>query len=299
MNLYPLMFQRLLISTNLADGLQRLVSFIPSLAAANIEHITFLHCVPLNESGAIPRINTEKVEAAKALLAQAQTAVPAGMTIDVKVESGRPTDLILKVAEEQKADLLMVSYSLRNDLSEKLFGSTTIDLYSRTTIPLLSVRPQLFCTYTTEELDLRCRHLFRHLMVPYDDTDASRFVIKQVKQRVKQQPKSGLEACHVLWIIDDCDRRNIPREPFIQEAETKLATVKAELETVNLKVATDVRLGTPVLEVIEASLEPDISAIVVSHNPRNAFLQLSVPSFAQSLLRHSWHPVLYFPFTRE
>lgn len=289
------MFQRLLISTNLADGLQRLVNFVPSLAATNIKHVTFFHCVPLNESVAIPRVDTQKVEAARSFLAKAQTVVPDGITVEVRVESGRTVDQVLKVAKEQKADLLMVSYSLRNDISEKIFGSTTIDLYNRTPIPMLSVRPQLISTYTTEELDLRCRHLFRHLMVPYDGTDAAKFLVEQVKRRVQQQSPSVLEACHVLWIIDDCDRRVIPPEPFIQEAQTHLAAVKADLEALNLKILTDVRLGTPLLHVIEASMEPDVSAIAVCHNPRN-LLQLSVPSFAQSLLRHSWHPVLYFPF---
>lgn len=292
------MFQRLLISTNLADGLQRLVSFVPSLAAANIEHITFLHCVPLHDSGAIPRIDTAKVEQAKNLLEKAKTSAPAGVTVDVRVESGRPTDVILNVAKEQKADLLMVSYSLRNDFSEKLFGSTTIDLFNRTTIPMLSVRPQLISTYTTEELDLRCRHLFRHLMLPYDDTDASKFVIEQIKQKVQKQSKSELEACHVLWVIDDCDRRDIPREPFIQEAKTKIARLKAELEALPISVVTEVRSGTPVLEVIEASMEPDVSAIAVCHNPRTNIFQLSVPSFTQALIKHSWHPVLYFPLIR-
>jgi nucleotide-binding universal stress UspA family protein len=291
-----LMFQRLLVSTNLSDGLQRLVNFVPSLAAANIQHITFLHCVPLNESGVIPRIDAEKVERARKLLEvkQQQTSI----TVQVKVESGRPTDLVLKVAKEQKVDLLMVGYSLRNALSEKIFGSTTADLFTHTTLPILSVRPQLISTYTTEELDLRCRHLFRHLMLPYDGTDAAKYLIEQVKQHVQQQAHPTLEACHVIWIVDDCDRRDIPREPYIQQAHTELNRVKAELEALNLKVVTEVRLGSPVLEVIEGALEPDVSAIAVCHHPRSSLMQLSVPSFTQDLLRHSWHPVLFFPFSR-
>lgn len=246
----------------------------------------------------IPRIDTDKVEQAQKILATAQTAVSVGVTVEVKVESGRPTDVIMKVAKEQQADLLMVSYSLRNDLSEKLFGSTTIDLYRRTPIPLLSVRPQLISTYTTEELDLRLRHLFRHWMVPYDDTAAAQYLVAQVKQRVQQQTHPVLQACNLLWIIDDCDRREIPREPFIQAAQTKLASVQAELAALNLQVVAEVKSGTPVLEVIEASLEPDISAIAVCGNARNSFLQKSIPSFTQSLLKHSWHPVLYFPLVK-
>lgn len=292
------MFQRLLICTDLSDGLQRLVHFVPSLAAANITHITFLHCVPLYQSGAIPRVDTEKIREAEAFFEAAKKNIPTNVTVEVKVESGRPTDLILKVSREQKSDVIMVGFSLQNALSEKLFGSTSVELYNKTTVPLISVRPQLISTYTTEELDLRCRHLFRHLMLPYDDTDAAKYLVEQVKRRVQQQSQPVLQACHLVWIIDDCDRREIPREPYIQAAQAELATVKAELEALKLTVVTQVRLGTPVMQVIQASLEPDVSAIAVCRNPRNPLLQLSVPSFTQDLLRHSWHPVLYFPLNR-
>jgi len=291
------MFQRLLICTNLADGLQRFVHFAPSLYAANIQHITFLHCVPLNETGSIPRVNTEKVERAKTVLAPTQTTIPAGMTVEVKVESGRPTDIIARVAKDQKADLLVLGYSLRNALTEKLFGSTGAELYNRILIPILSVRPQLISAYTSEELDLRCRHLFRYLLLPYDGTEAAKNLVTQIKQRA-QQPGSTLEGCRVVWVIDDCDRRNIPREPFVQAAQAELATVKADLASLNLQVVTTTRVGMPVLQLLEETMEADVSAIAVCHNPRKSFVQRSIPSFTQDLLRHSWHPVLHFPFGR-
>lgn len=292
------MFQRLLICTSLTDGLQRLVHFVPSLVATNIQHLTFLHCVPLDETGTIPRIDTDKVERARAILEPAQQVTLNGTTVEVKVESGRPTDFILKVAKEQRADLLMVGYSLRNALSEKLFGSTGAELYNHTSIPVLSLRPQLISAYTSEELDLRCRHLLRHLLLPYDGTEAAKYLVEQVKHHVQQQTPSNLETCRIVWVIDDCDRRDIPREPFVQAAQEELATVQADLAALNLQVATRVKLGSPVLQLMEETMETDISAIAVSRNRRNSLMQLSVPNFIQDLLRHSWHPILYFPFTR-
>ncbi|MBF2025760.1 MAG: universal stress protein [Oscillatoriales cyanobacterium C42_A2020_001] len=292
------MFQRLLICTDLSDGLQRLAHFTPSLAATGFKQITFLHCVPFKESGAIPRADAEKVEQARSQLESGLKNIPAGLSVDLKVESGRPLDLILKIAREQSVDLLMLGYSLRNALSEKIFGSTSAEIYKRTTIPVLSVRPQLISTYTREELDQRCRHLFRYLMLPYDGTEAAKYLIEQIKRRAAQQATPLLQACHLVWIVDDCDRRDIPKEPFIQQAQKELATVKAELAPLNLQVETEVRLGSPVMEVIKAATEPDISAIAVCHNPRNSLLQLSIPSFTQDLFRHSWHPVLYFPLIR-
>ncbi|PZV09298.1 MAG: hypothetical protein DCF22_18800 [Leptolyngbya sp.] len=160
------MFRRLLICTDFLDGLQRLVDFVPSLAISGVQHLTFLHSVPLNESGAIPRVDEDKMNAARDRLSVAIAQAPSGIDVNVVVECGRPTDTILKVAKEAQSDLIVVGTPIRSLLVEKIFGSTAIALYERTPIPILSLRPQLISTYTTEELALRCQHLFRYLMLP-------------------------------------------------------------------------------------------------------------------------------------
>lgn len=289
------MFRRLLVCTDLSDGLQRLVNFIPSLAIAGVQQVTFLHCVPLNESGAIPRVDQKKMDSARDRLsvAIAQTSVD----VQVVVESGRPTDTILRIAKEVESDLIVVGTPVRSLLAEKIFGSTAIALYERTPIPILALRPQLISTYTTEELALRCQHLFRHLMLPYDGSETAKYLIEQLKQLVSQ-PNRVLQACYLSWVVDDVDRRGIPLEPKVQAAEAALAAVKAELISLNLQVETEVLLGLAVPEILKAAIEPDISAIAVCHGARNQFLKMSVPSFTAELLRQSWHPVIYLPFKK-
>ena len=289
------MFRRLLVCTDLSDGLQRLLNFIPSLAIAGVQQVTFLHCVPLNESGAIPRVDQDKMNSARDRLsvAIAQTSVD----VQVVVESGRPRDTILRIAKEVESDLIVVGTPVRSLLAEKIFGSTAIALYERTPIPILALRPQLISTYTTEELALRCQHLFRHLMLPYDGSETAKYLIEQLKQLVSQ-PNRVLQACFLSWVVDDVDRRGIPLEPKVQAAEAALAAVKAELISLNLQVETEVLLGLAVPEILKASVEPDISAIAVCHSARNQFLKMSVPSFTAELLRQSWHPVIYLPFKK-
>ena len=289
------MFRRLLVCTDLSDGLQRLVNFIPSLAIAGVQQVTFLHCVPLNESGAIPRVDQDKMNSARDRLsvAIAQTSVD----VQVVVESGRPTDTILRIAKEVESDLIVVGTPVRSLLAEKIFGSTAIALYERTPIPILALRPQLISTYTTEELALRCQHLFRHLMLPYDGSETAKYLIEQLKQ-LASQPNRVLQACYLSWVVVDVDRRGIPLEPKVQAAEASLAAVKAELISLNLQVETEVLLGLAVPEILKASVEPDISAIAVCHSARNQFLKMSVPSFTAELLRQSWHPVIYLPFKK-
>jgi nucleotide-binding universal stress UspA family protein len=291
------MFQRLIICTDFSDGLQRLVRFMPSFAGAHIQQVIFLHCVPLDEKGRIPRIDTEGIEQAQRHLAVATESVVPGLDVQIVVDCSRPTDLILKTAKAYQSDLIVLGISPRAALAEKIFGSTSRAIYEQTKIPLLSLRAQLISTYTSEELDLRCRHLFRDLMVPYDGTPAARFVIEQVKRLIQKHPSPAVRSCYLCWVADPAVRRGIPPESIAQAAAESLAIAKAELEAVGLQVYPAVRQGEAVSEVLLSCMEKDISAIATSTNSRNRISQLSVPSFAQGLLQKSWHPILFFPPT--
>ena len=79
------MFQRFLICTDLDDGLQRLVNFVPSLAVGGVQQLTFLHSVPVWEEGGVPRPDTEKIEAARNFLSQAKQAVSDGIQVNLEV----------------------------------------------------------------------------------------------------------------------------------------------------------------------------------------------------------------------
>ncbi|NEQ28227.1 MAG: universal stress protein, partial [Microcoleus sp. SIO2G3] len=59
------MFERILICTEFADGLSRLVGFIGDFAIAGVKQIVFLHAVPLLESRTIPKVDYSKVEQAQ------------------------------------------------------------------------------------------------------------------------------------------------------------------------------------------------------------------------------------------
>jgi nucleotide-binding universal stress UspA family protein len=242
-------------------------------------------------------VDNEKVDEAQKQLGVASRDVPEGTTVEVVVESGRPCDLILRVAQAHQAELILLGLATQNLAAEKLFGSTTRAIYERTKIPILVVRTQLISTYTTEELDLRCRHIFRHLMVPYDGSEAAKRVIRSIQHLVPRFTPPVVEACTLCQVLESTERWNVSRQPYIAAAEATLATVKAELAPLNIKVDTQVRLGGAVAEVLKACLESDISAIAVSHNRRNRLLEFSIPSFTVELLRQSWHPVLYFPPT--
>lgn len=96
-----------------------------------------------------------------------------------------------------------------------------------------------------------------------------------------------------MWVVDEGGRREIPKDYQLQEAQEKLAPIQADLEQQGLQVSTEVCLGNPLKEILDAALEYDISAIAVSSD--NLGKLIAARSFAGELFRRSWHPILFFP----
>lgn len=289
------MFQRCLICTDFSDSLDRLVEFVPSLAASGIKQIIFLHSVPLWEEGEIPRIDQEAMDKARNRFQERLKNVPEGVEVKIEVISGRPFDTIPKVAKSYQVDVIFIGMPMRSLLQEKLFGSTSAGLVRTCSTPVLSLRPQLISTYTREELDLRCQHLFRYLLIPYDGSNPSEYLLQKLKEQVQNRPHHSLEKCMLLWVVDAGGRREVPKDYPVKEAQEKLEAVKAELELLGLQVNAEVRLGNPFEEILDATLEFDISAIAISSDNLGKLIEWPVRSFAGELIRRSWHPVLFFP----
>jgi len=293
------MFKRCLICTDFTDGLDRFASFVPSLSASGLNHIVFLHSVPYWEESEIPQVKEEQVEAAKQRLAVALENIPEGVDVKIEVPKGRPSDTIPRLVKQEQIDVVLAGTPIRSFLQEKVFGSTSVSLAHATSAPLMIFRPNHISVYTTEELDLRCQHLWQSLLIPYNDSEAAQRLVEQVKQSVQSDPNPSLQQCILLWVISEGGR--VPKETQQarqQEAQQRITEVEQSLASVGLKVESQVRIGNPTLEIIDAVMSKDVSAIAVGSNDRGGLLQWTVPSLANELLRSSWYPVLFFSQAR-
>jgi nucleotide-binding universal stress UspA family protein len=291
-----LMFQRALISTDFKDGLYRLACVIPSLAAGGITDITFFHDVPVQTDRSVPRVDEEGMQAARQRFEEIIKTVPEDVDVKIHVTCGRASDNILKQVESTGCEILFLGTPTRNVLSEKLFGSTTMKLVERIDIPIMILRPQLVSTYTTEELAIRCRHLFHYLLIPYDGSKGSTEFLQTLKTQIqKSPPPADRHQYWLLWVVDENIRRELRGDNPLDEARERLHQAAETLRELDLKVETLVVEGDPLEEILKAADHHDIGAIATSSRGIGGFLRWSVPSLTREILRHSWHPVLYFP----
>jgi nucleotide-binding universal stress UspA family protein len=288
------MFENGLICTDFSDGLHRLVEFVPDLASSGLKRIVFLHNVAIAQDRQVARVDEQKIAAARERLGKAIAYPTPGVDVKIEVVSGRPSEKILQAIKTHQIDVVFVGTPIRSLLQEKILGSTSAQLLESTTGPLMVLRPQLITTYTREELSLRCQHLWRYLLIPYNDSQAARYLIEQIKRYVQKQSQPYLKQCMLVWVVEDGSRDEVIRTNRLQEAQKKLASVKAELEALGLEVNTQVRQGDPLLEILDAALYFDISAIALGNDRLSNWLEWAVPSCAKDLLRRSWFPVLFF-----
>ncbi len=288
------MFQSCLICTDFTDGLYRLIDCVPSLAQCGLKKIVFFHSVPLWEEGEVARIDDEKVLQTKERLQQAVDNAPSEVDVQVEVLSGKPLDTIPRVLKKHSIDVIMTGTPIRSLLQEKFFGSTSAGLAKITSQPLNIIRPELITTYTREELSLRCQHLWRYLLVPYNNSETARYLIDEIKKYAQDRPENSLKQCMLMTVVEDAGRKSFLTEQRVEEATSSLKSVKEELETLNIEVNTLVQVGNPLQEITTAALDYDISAIAIATDYRNSLLQWTVRSFANDVMRSSWFPVLLF-----
>ncbi len=288
------MFQSCLICTDFTDGLYRFIDCVPNLAQCGLKKIVFFHSVPLWEEGEVPRIDDEKVEQARERLQKAVDNAPTEVDVQVEVLSGKPLDTIPRVLKKHSIDVIMTGTPIRSLLQEKFFGSTSAGLAKVTSQPLNIIRPELITTYTREELALRCQHLWRYLLIPYNNSKTARYLIEEIKKYAQDRPENSLKQCMLMSVVDDCGRKSILAQQRVEEATSNLKAVKEELEALDIEVNTLVKVGNPLQEITTAALDFDISAIAIATDYRTNILQWTVRSFANDVMRSSWFPVLLF-----
>lgn len=293
------MFAHLLVATDLNDGLQRLAAHGADLAQAGVQNITVAHAVPLDESSNIPRPNPVAIAGSLAKLQalQATNAEPQP-TIRLAVESGKASSVIVEAVQQTQPDVVLMGMEVCNLLSEKLFGSTTLGVLKQTKTPLFIIRPPLLKTWLDDELSLRCQHLWQHLLIPFDGSQAAQALVDRLHQQWQQVGAGIAQRLTLCWVVDTvADPESVVAERT-KIAQQQLQGIQAKLVDVAVQVVLQIRYGNPVLEILATAQEINASAIAVSSGNVGGLRELSIPSFAGEMLRRSWHPVLFLPIAK-
>jgi nucleotide-binding universal stress UspA family protein len=146
------MFKNILIPTDGSEQSQRAVRLGVELAKVHDARVTGIHVIPdyhllIAYEGAFDPVTEERIEEeakarAETYLAHVrQTATEAGIPCSTVCEtSDHPYDAILRTAETNGCDLILMTSHGRKGLAAVLLGSETRKVLTHTKVPVLVVR---------------------------------------------------------------------------------------------------------------------------------------------------------------
>ncbi len=150
----PVLFKRILCAIDFSGSSMHALTYAMSLAQEADAHLTVMHVLELP-----PDLPLEAPEPAPAWIrgfreyvalaeeerrARLRDAIPdsvrAYCTVDTVLTTGKTYREILRVAEEQQADLLVIGIHGRGAIDRLLFGSTAQHLVRQASCPVLTLR---------------------------------------------------------------------------------------------------------------------------------------------------------------
>jgi nucleotide-binding universal stress UspA family protein len=147
----PMVFRRIVAAVDFSEVAMEGLRHAAALAAEADAHLTVMHVIEVPEHLAlwIDRVDGISHVRAWADAAQAHMRAAVGPNtreyahVEQRVETGRAYREILRVADEQQADLIVIGAHGHGVIEQMFVGSTTQHVVRRATCPVLVVRQRL------------------------------------------------------------------------------------------------------------------------------------------------------------
>ncbi|MFB6102706.1 MAG: universal stress protein [Haloplanus sp.] len=284
------MFERILFPTDGSEGANVAFDHVLEMAAAHDATVHVLNVADTTRDSvtlvrgqvvdALQRKGTEVVREA------AERASDHGVATVTDVLQGEPYSTIVDYAETCGADLVVMPTHGRQGLERFLLGSTTERVVRRSTVPVLTIRP---------DDDVSVRYPYRNVLVPTDGSDCADAALA-VAIDVATAEEAAL---HLLSVVDVSSlgvdvRTHLRLEPLEASANEILdqATAVAAAEDVDIasrQVAFDASVSRAIREYIG---EHDVDLVAVGTHGRTGFDRYVLGSVAEHLVRTASVPVL-------
>jgi nucleotide-binding universal stress UspA family protein len=209
-------------------------------------------------------------------------APPGDVNVSLRVEEGPVLDTILRVAAEEKSELIVTGVGRKETLGHMLFGSTVDGLVRRTTLPILVVRN-------------RARAPYRSVMVPSDFSRASRGALETAARFFPHSQLSLFHAYDVPYASGfgtDLARDRLDyRDRAVGESAAFLAESSLPAQT-RSRVRVVVDHGPPSLLLKEYSQDRDVDLIALHTNGRSKIVDVLIGGIAKLILDEATTDVL-------
>lgn len=291
------MFERILFPTDFSAYANAVFACLPELKVAGTRHVHLLAVigtaqVPLGHTAwnedSLARVKWSMEEqlyiAAMALQGQ-------GLSTSTQVVYGNPAREIVRVAQEERVDMIVMGAQGQSAFQEILLGNTAFDVLRMSPVPVLVEKFEVVRELGKVECRRVCGEMFCRVLHPTDFSDCANVAFSVVK-RLRG---AGTKEVLLLHVQDERVMRRRPPEQleqFDREDAARLDRMARDLALYHLPARPILRHGLPHVEALKVAEEEDVSLIALSVCGRNVLDELLVGSTFEKIVRLSQRPVL-------
>lgn len=224
-----------------------------------------------------------------------------------KVVTGLPAEEILKYAEENPIDIILMATHGASGVRRWAIGSVAYQVLHASKLPVLLVRSGI------PQQTVYDKWPQRTILVPLDGSELAESALPHAESLAKQR---GLSAIEIL-LLNVCEPDLIPRaaynlqpnyrpdlplkyEDYVQQETARIQDTQYQylekqartLRSAGVKVKTKVLVGNAAEEIIKYASQDPFQVIVMASHGRSGFKLLVFGSVAEKVLLQTNTPVL-------
>jgi nucleotide-binding universal stress UspA family protein len=283
------MFDKVLFPTDGSDGAAAVFDHVLDLADA---HDATVHVVNVADTTreSVTTVRGRVVDAleragAETVRQAATRASERGVPTVTEVVQGEPYRTIVDYADTYGVDLVIMPTHGRRGLERFLLGSTTERVVRRSSVPVLTIRP---------DDDVTVRYPYRSVLVPTDGSEPAAAAL-DVGLEVASVASA---AVHLLSAVDVTNlgidvRADIQSASLEAGANEVVAAAAERAQAAGIDPTTAVEFGGSIPGVVRSYVtDNDVDLVVVGTHGRTGFDRYVLGSVAEGLVRTASVPVL-------
>ena len=301
------MYKRMLIPLDGSDFAEAILKYAKTLACSmkGID-IDLLHVYGLDERGLVPKHRAYIEWAADTIRKYPRMInveggkVACHINVRGELAAGRPADEILRYADKNDIDLILMATHGRSGISRWAMGSVAYKVLRSAKVPVWLVRDRI-----AEEI-IEDRLPERKILVPLDGSRLAESVLPYVESLAKQwadkQVKVVLFRAYQPPVVSSDYPSDMPlsweEHVELEAAKCKLvvgpylAGIEKRFKEAGLEVNKEVPLGKPADEIINYTKNNQVSLIAMITHGRSGISRWAYGSVAEEVMLRTYTPVL-------
>jgi len=301
------LYKRMLIPLDGSDFAEAILNYAKTLACSmeGID-IDLLHVYSPDERGLVPKHRAYIEWAADAIRSYPRTISKEGREVTCHINmrselaAGRPADEILRYADKNGVDLILMATHGRSGISRWAMGSVAYKVLRAAKVPVWLVRDGIPKDIIEDKLPER------KILVPLDGSRLAESVLPYVESLAKQWDDKQVRIVLLRTYQPPVVSSDYPSDmPLSWEEHVELEAAKCKLvvgpylagiekrfKEAGLEVNKEVPLGKPADEIINYTKNNQVSLIAMITHGRSGISRWAYGSVAEEVMLRTYTPVL-------